>query len=174
MDVLIVIDMQNDFISGALGTAEAEKIVPLVAEKIRSFKGRVLFTQDTHGEDYDRTQEGRLLPVAHCIKNEEGWRLHPEIAVFANKRNTIEKPVFGTLRISSRLKRWAQKETIDSITCIGLCTDVCVISNAAILKAAFPEAELIVDASCCAGVTPQGHITALNAMKPMQIKIVNE
>ncbi len=174
MHVLAVIDMQNDFIDGALGTAEAESIVPKVKDRINSFKGRVLFTQDTHDESYLSSQEGKLLPVVHCIKGTEGWMLHPAIAAYANKRNTMEKPAFGSLELAARLKRWNQKERIESVTMIGLCTDVCVITNAAIVKAAFPDTQIIVDASCCAGVTPEGHQTALQAMKPMQIQIINE
>ena len=149
MKVLVVVDMQNDFIGGALGTKEAVAIVPKVVEKIRNFEGRVLFTRDTHKEDYLDTQEGKKLPVAHCIKGTEGWELHPEIEAL-RKEDALDKPTFGS-------------------TQIGLCTDICVISNAMIAKAFIPEVPVIVDASCCAGVTPQSHKNALEAMKMCQI-----
>lgn len=172
-DILIVVDMQNDFIDGALGTKEAQAIVPLVAEKIKSFKGKVIFTRDTHGEDYLNTQEGRKLPVPHCIKGTDGWQIAPELNKLC-KQPPVDKVTFGSSELAELLKAENEKESIDSITLIGLCTDICVISNAMVLKAFLPETEIIVDASCCAGVTPESHNTALEAMKVCQIRIDNE
>lgn len=165
MKVLVVVDMQNDFIGGALGTKEAVAIVPKVVEKIRNFDGRVLFTRDTHKEDYLDTQEGKKLPVAHCIKGTEGWELHPEIEAL-RKEDALDKPTFGSTQLGCILK---EMDGLESVTFVGLCTDICVISNAMIAKAFIPEVPVIVDASCCAGVTPQSHKNALEAMKMCQI-----
>ena len=171
MDLLLVIDMQNDFIDGALGTAEAVAIVPKVAEKIRSFDGVVLATRDTHGENYLQTQEGRKLPVEHCIRGTDGWEIRPEIRELLTEP-PIDKPVFGSMELAGVLKKLNEKEPVERITLIGLCTDICVISNAMIARAALPEAEIIVDASCCAGVTPDSHRLALEAMKACQVVIL--
>lgn len=174
MKVLVVVDMQNDFIDGALGTKEAVAIVPKVVEKIRNFDGRVLFTRDTHGEDYLDTQEGKKLPVAHCIKGTKGWELHPEIEAL-RREDALDKPAFGSTQLGYILKEIDEKGAscaaggLESVTFVGLCTDICVISNAMIAKAFVPEAPVIVDASCCAGVTPQSHKNALEAMKMCQI-----
>lgn len=169
MQVLIVIDMQKDFIDGALGTQEAQAIVEKVYEKVKGFDGPVFFTLDTHGENYLQTQEGRLLPVPHCIKGSEGWQLHPLLAPFSNAENCVEKPTFGSFALIEKLRPLAP----DAITCVGLCTDICVLSVSTILKAAFPECTLTVDAACCAGVTPQRHETALHALSAIQIQILN-
>nr|WP_308000079.1 isochorismatase family cysteine hydrolase [uncultured Merdimonas sp.] len=176
MKILVVVDMQNDFIDGALGTREAVTIVPKVVEKIKSFEGRILFTRDTHEADYLGTQEGKNLPVEHCIRGTKGWELAPEIEKLRTEE-PIDKPSFGSISLGTLLK--AQDEDlkkqgepgIESITLIGLCTDICVISNAMILKAYLPEVPVIVDADCCAGVTPESHKNALEAMKVCQIKI---
>lgn len=176
MKILVVVDMQNDFIDGALGTREAVAIVPKVVEKIKSFEGRILFTRDTHEADYLGTQEGKNLPVEHCIRGTRGWELAPEIEKLRTEE-PIDKPSFGSISLGALLK--AQDEElkkqgepgIESITLIGLCTDICVISNAMILKAYLPEVPVIVDADCCAGVTPESHKNALEAMKVCQIKI---
>lgn len=174
MKVLAVIDMQNDFIDGALGTAEAQAIVPGVIEKIKGFDGRVLATRDTHGEDYMDTEEGRNLPVVHCVRDTKGWQIHPEIAALLTEQ-PIDKPTFGSLGLGQVLSAYhKQQEPIESITLIGVCTDICVISNALLLKAYMPEVPVTVDASCCAGVTPETHGQALEAMKVCQINIVNE
>lgn len=172
-DILIVVDMQKDFIDGALGTKEAAAIVPKVEQKIRGFSGRVLFTRDTHGENYLETQEGRKLPVPHCIRNTEGWQIHPDLEAL-RKEAAVDKVTFGSEKLVSVLKEADAQEQIRSVTLVGLCTDICVISNALLIKAFLPEAEIIVDASCCAGVTVQSHQTALNAMKACQIQIANE
>ncbi len=170
MDVLVVVDMQNDFIDGSLGTEEAKAIVPKVAEKIKEFKGLVLATRDTHDKDYLTTQEGRKLPVEHCIKGTGGWEIRQEIAELI-KEEPIDKPAFGSRVLAERLLALDGKETVESITLVGLCTDICVISNALLLKAFLPEVPVIVDASCCAGVTKESHIQALESMKMCQIQI---
>ncbi len=172
-NILLVIDMQNDFIDGALGTAEAVKIVDRAAEKIRGFSGRVIFTRDTHGEDYMSTQEGRNLPVPHCIKGSAGWQIRKELEALRTEP-AVDKPTFGSDELGKLLQQADQEEKIESITLIGLCTDICVISNALLVKAFLPETPIIVDASCCAGVTPESHKTALAAMKACQIQVVNE
>lgn len=172
MDILVVVDMQNDFIDGALGTPEAVSIVPKVMVKMMNFDGLVLATRDTHGEDYLDTQEGKNLPVKHCIKGTHGWEIKDEIAQLMASQ-PIDKPTFGSEALGNILKELNNNmEPIDSITLIGLCTDICVISNAMLLKAFLPEVSIKVDASCCAGVTPERHETALEAMKACQIEIV--
>ena len=171
MKVLVVIDMQNDFIDGALGTPEACAIVPAVVDKIRNFDGLVLATRDTHGADYLNTQEGRNLPVEHCIKGTKGWELNPEISALI-KEAPIDKPTFGSCELGMRLKELAQHENIENITLIGVCTDICVISNAMIIKAFLPEVPVTVVKECCAGVTPESHLRALEAMRSCQIEIV--
>lgn len=168
--ILIVVDMQRDFIDGALGTPEAVAIVPYVKHLIENFDGKVLFTRDTHFADYLDTQEGKNLPVKHCIKDTVGWQIHPELDIL-RKTDAIDKLTFGSSELPNIL---AQEEKIDSITFVGLCTDICVISNVMVTKAFFPEVPLIVDAKGCAGVTPQSHQNALEAMKLCQITVVNE
>ena len=172
-DILIVVDMQNDFIDGALGTAEAAAIVPAVEEKVRSFQGRVIFTRDTHMENYLETQEGRNLPVPHCIAGSPGWEICPQLRPFC-KEPPIDKPGFGSRALGELLLEADREEAIGSVTLAGLCTDICVISNAMIVKAFLPEVPVTVDAACCAGVTPESHRTALAAMKMCQIRIENE
>ena len=170
MKILVVVDMQNDFIDGALGTPEAVAIVPYVKEVIKNFEGKVLFTRDTHFDNYMDTQEGKNLPVKHCIQGTSGWEIHPELEAL-RELEAIDKVTFGSAQLPQVL---AQEETIDSITFIGLCTDICVISNAMVTKAFFPEIPIIVDAKACAGVTPESHKNALSAMKICQITVVNE
>ena len=172
-DILIVVDMQNDFIDGALGTAEAVAIVPKVAEKVKGFKGTVTLTRDTHGENYMQTQEGRNLPVPHCIKGSHGWEVCPALEPLRTGL-TIDKPTFGSAELGKQLLELDAKEPVGSITLVGLCTDTCVISNAMIAKAFLPEVPVTVDAACCAGVTPESHRNALNAMKMCQVMIENE
>ncbi len=172
-DILMVIDMQNDFIDGALGTPEAVKIVPYVEEKIKSFNGKVFFTRDTHFENYMETQEGKNLPVPHCIKGTDGWQIRTELDSL-RKTEPIDKVTFGSQDLPKLLLKENSADPISSITFVGLCTDICVISNALLTKAFLPEVEIIVDAKCTAGVTPKSHQNALDAMKMCQIKIVNE
>lgn len=174
MKILVAVDMQNDFIDGALGTKEAVEIVPRVAEKIRQFDGRVLATRDTHEANYLETQEGKKLPVEHCIRGTSGWEIKPEIQKLI-KEQPIDKATFGSTGLAQVLKAYHEyEEPIESITLIGLCTDICVVSNAMVLKAFLPEVPILIDASCCAGVTPQSHRQALEAMKVCQIEIINE
>ncbi len=171
MKILVVIDMQNDFVDGALGTKEAVGIVPAVLHKIEDFPGPVLYTRDTHGEDYLQTLEGKNLPVIHCVKGTKGWQLVDEIRMLASEDAIIDKPTFGSMKLPEAIDKCSDGEEIESITLIGLCTDICVISNAMILKAAFPDVPIIIDADCCAGVTPASHRTALDAMSACQIEI---
>ena len=170
-DILIVVDMQNDFIDGSLGTKEAVAIVPKVREKIQQFNGTVLFTRDTHGPNYLQTQEGRKLPVEHCIKGTDGWQISLELDAL-RKTEPIDKVTFGSAELGFKLAEMNAEEPIGCITLIGLCTDICVISNAMIVKAFLPEVPVRVDAACCAGVTPESHENALAAMKCCQIEIV--
>lgn len=170
MKYLIVVDMQTDFIDGALGTPEAVAILPHVKEKIENFDGKVLFTRDTHAPDYLTTQEGRNLPVEHCIKGTDGWQIHPTLEPL-RKTEAIDKPTFGSTALMELLKN---EKDVESLEFIGLCTDICVISNAMLAKANFLEVPVTVDAKCCAGVTPESHKNALEAMKMCQIKIINE
>ena len=167
MKYLIVVDMQVDFITGSLGSELATAIVPNVIEKVKNFDGKVIFTRDTHFDNYMQTQEGKKLPVSHCIKDTDGWQICDELKPYAE--TVIDKVTFGSINLPEILRD--SKESIDEIVLCGLCTDICVISNAMILKSAFPEVKLTVDASCCAGVTVDSHITALNAMRAVQIEI---
>lgn len=170
MKVLCVIDMQNDFIDGALGTKEAVAIVPAVKEKINlclKDGQRVIFTRDTHGEDYLNTAEGKKLPVPHCIKDTDGWQISSALAT--DGCEIIDKPTFGSFEL---VKAVSATEELESIELIGLCTDICVISNAMMLKAAFYETPVTVDSNCTAGVTPQSHFNALESMKMCQIDII--
>ena len=170
-NILLVIDMQNDFIDGALGTPEAVAIVPKVREKIRNFDGTVLFTRDTHGENYMETQEGKNLPVPHCIRGTEGWQIRPELEEL-RVTEPIDKGTFGSDELGKILRDLNDEDPIGTITVIGLCTDICVISNALLAKAFLPEVPIEVDASCCAGVTLESHENALKAMASCQIRIV--
>ena len=170
-NILLVIDMQNDFIDGALGTKEAVAIVPAVKTKIENFDGKVLFTRDTHETCYMETQEGKNLPVPHCIRGTDGWQIRPELDALRTTE-AIDKPTFGSKELGTILTEMNEKDEIGSITLIGLCTDICVISNAMLVKAFLPEVPIIVDSACCAGVTPESHENALKAMQVCQIKVV--
>ena len=172
---LIVIDMQNDFISGSLGTPEAQNIVPAAAEHIQQRRGEgatVLATLDTHGEDYLSTAEGRKLPVVHCVRGTWGWELAEPVAAALEGCELVEKPGFGSLCLPERIRELAGDGAELSIELMGLCTDICVVSNALILKASFPEADISVRRDCCAGVTPELHEAALKTMASCQIDIV--
>jgi len=171
--LLVVVDMQNDFIDGALGTKEAVAIVPNVKAKIEGFEGTVLFTRDTHGHEYMSTQEGQNLPVPHCIKGTEGWEIRAELEAL-RKTEAIDKVTFGSSELPNKLLAMNEVEPIESITFVGLCTDICVISNVMVTKAFLPEVPVIVDAACCAGVSPETHKNALEAMKVCQVKVENE
>ena len=167
---LVVVDMQNDFVDGALGTSEAQEMLPRLIKKLQNLDSNteIFFTQDTHGENYLETQEGKNLPVVHCTKKTHGWEIVPELQEFTKKaKAVIEKKSFGSTRLPTLLKPYEEVEFV------GLCTDICVISNALLLKAFYPEQKISVDASCCAGVTPESHKNALDAMKMCQCEIKN-
>ena len=170
--VLVVVDMQNDFIDGALGTKEAVAIVDNVRKKIEGFQGTVLFTRDTHFENYMDTQEGHNLPVPHCIKGTKGWEIREELDVLRTT-DAIDKLTFGSAELPEILQKLHEENPMESITFVGLCTDICVISNVMVTKAFLPEVPIIVDAACCAGVTPESHKNALEAMKMCQVKVEN-
>lgn len=169
--ILIVIDMQNDFIDGSLGTPEARAIVPAVIRKIRSYPAEDVFaTRDTHPMNYLETQEGRNLPVEHCIEGTEGWRIRKEIAELIPEKHFFDKPTFGSVKLAETMKHLDAGEPLE-IELVGLCTDICVVSNALLLKAVLPEAKISVDSSCCAGVTVQKHEAALETMRSCQIDV---
>lgn len=170
-NVLLVIDMQNDFIDGALGTKEALAIVDKVKSKIENFDGEVIFTRDTHEKSYMQTLEGKNLPVEHCIRGSKGWEIRAELDSL-RKTPAIDKPTFGSTALADMLVQMHSREGIGEITLVGLCTDICVISNALLIKASLPEINIKVDSSCCAGVTPESHENALSAMKMCQIGVL--
>ena len=169
--ILVVVDMQKDFVNGALGTKEAVAIVPAVVDKIREYeKENIFVTRDTHQKDYLTTQEGRKLPVEHCIEGTPGWELDPTVAEAVQGAAIVNKPTFGSTELMNIIWEISEKDEI-SIELIGLCTDICVVSDALLLKAAVPEVEISVDASCCAGVTPEKHEAALETMRSCQIQV---
>lgn len=172
---LVVVDMQKDFVDGTLGSAEAVSIVPCAVDKIKSFDGEIIVTFDTHEKNYLDTREGKYLPIEHCIKGSEGWELDKSIekALDGKKYTAVEKPTFGSVELPGIIAEKAGGEDF-TVELIGLCTDICVVSNALLIKAAFPEADISVDARCCAGVTPAAHEDALNTMKSCQIIIEGE
>jgi len=170
---LIAVDLQKDFIDGALGSAEAQAIVEAAAAEIAARKAEgweVIATLDTHGGDYMQTQEGEKLPVPHCIRGTEGWALNPAVEAALGDALRVEKPTFGSVRLPEIVREKAGGAP-ERIELIGLCTDICVVSNALLLKAAFPEARLSVKAACCAGVTPAKHEAALETMRSCQITV---
>ena len=172
--LLVVIDMQNDFIDGSLGTAEARAIVGNVTEKIRSYDPKDVYaTRDTHEPDYLQTQEGKYLPVEHCIRGSKGWEIRDEIAALLDPDRIYDKPTFGSTALAEDLRKLSEEEEIE-IELAGLCTDICVASNALLLKAFMPEVKISVDASCCAGVTPEKHLAALETLRSCQIQIISE
>ena len=170
--ILLVIDMQNDFIDGPLGTLEAEAIVDKVVRVIYKYPIEdIIITRDTHGKDYLETQEGRFLPVPHCIKGTLGWNIHPRITAALNGATIIGKSTFASRRLAEKLAAMARTEELE-ITMVGLCTDICVVSNALLIKADLPETPIRVISSCCAGVTPESHKAALKTMHMCQIEIL--
>ena len=174
--LLIVVDMQNDFIDGALGTPEAQAIVENVDKKIRAYDETgdiVIFTADTHTDGYMDTQEGHNLPVVHCIKDTEGWQIRSELEAL-RQTEAIDKLTFGSSELPEVLAKLNEENPIEEITFVGLCTDICVISNVMVTKAFFPEIPVVVDAACCAGVSPETHKNALEAMKVCQVKVEND
>ena len=170
---LIIVDMQKDFVDGALGSPEAQAIVGNVVNKIDKFDGDIIATYDTHPENYMETQEGKNLPVPHCIKGTDGWKLDSRVQSALDKREykTIEKPTFGSTELVEYIKANYNPQEIE-IELIGLCTDICVVSNALLMKASFLETKVSVDASCCAGVTPDSHNAALTTMKMCQVNVI--
>lgn len=170
--ILVVVDMQNDFIDGAIGTPEAVAIVENVKARIREYdKADVFLTMDTHFPEYLQTQEGRNLPVEHCIRGTDGWKIRSDIAELLTDARVYEKPTFGSVALAKDIAEIAAKEEIE-IELLGLCTDICVVSNALLLKANMPEVKITVDHTCCAGVTPESHEAALMTMQMCQIGIV--
>lgn len=169
---LIVVDMQKDFVDGALGTPEAVAIVPAVCEKIRSFDGEIIVTYDTHPDNYLDTAEGKKLPVTHCVEGTDGWQLDANVAAALAEREwmAVKKPTFGSTDLPFLIHSIAGEEDFD-ITLIGLCTDICVVSNALLLKAHFPEVSIVVEGALCAGVTPDTHAAALQTMTMCQIDV---
>lgn len=170
--ILVVVDMQKDFVDGALGSKEAAAIVPNVVNKIKDFEGDIFVTYDTHFENYMDTNEGKNLPVPHCIKGTDGWELNEEVAkALANRKYTpVEKITFGSVDLPGLVGKAAGDEAF-TVELVGLCTDICVVSNALLLKANFPEMNILVDAACCAGVTVESHEAALTTMKMCQIEV---
>lgn len=166
---LIVVDMQKDFVTGALGTPEAQAILPYLKSVIDSFDGEIIYTRDTHTEDYLKTREGRHLPVKHCVRGSDGWQILPEVYLEGCK--IFDKPTFGSVELVDYLVSENEREEIESVILIGVCTDICVVSNAMLIKARFPEIEVVVDSRACAGVTPESHNAALTTMKMCQITV---
>lgn len=177
-ELLVIVDFQKDFVNGSLGTKEAVAIVPNVVEKVRNWDGDILQTYDTHGYDYLNTNEGKHLPVIHCIENTDGHNYNSQVmSAIKEKSDEKDKQIFTVFKTtfgSTALPEIIRDRNYDRIEIIGLCTDICVVSNALILKANYPETEIVVDASCCAGVTPETHKAALTTMKMCQIEIVGE
>jgi len=169
--ILVVVDMQKDFIDGALGTVEAQKIVKPVIEKMKCYdRPDIYVTRDTHSENYLETAEGKKLPVVHCVRGTKGWQLHPEVEALTGPSHILDKPTFGSLELMELLRQENEKEPLE-IELVGLCTDICVVSNAMLFKAAMPEISIRVDPLCCAGVTPESHQAALLTMEMCQIEI---
>lgn len=177
MKILVAIDLQNDFTNGVLGNPQTDAAADKAAERISRYRAEnpnvpVIFTLDTHTEDYLDTQEGKNLPVVHCVRGTEGWQLDPRVAAVKDENDVvIEKPAFGSTELPAKIKELAADVSIEQIEFIGVCTDICVISNAMIAKAAFPEVQVVINSECCAGVTPESHENALNAMAMCQMKI---
>lgn len=173
---LIIIDVQNDFITGSLGTEEARRMLPRLIDKARHFSGEILMTQDTHSENYLSTQEGRMLPVPHCLTGTEGWGFPQELEKLRKEKvvKVYQKPCFGSTDLVSDLKDVYEGNLLDSVELVGICTDICVVSNALMIKSVLPELPVFVDASCCAGVTPEKHTAALEVMQSCQIIIKGE
>ncbi len=171
--LLIVVDMQKDFVDGALGSAEAVAIVDNVVSKIEKFDGDIIVTYDTHAENYMETQEGKNLPVPHCIKGTDGWKLDKKVQSALDKKDykAIEKPTFGSTELVGYISQNYNPNELE-IELIGLCTDICVVSNALLMKANFLETKVSVDASCCAGVTVDSHNAALTTMKMCQVNVI--
>jgi len=177
MKILVVVDVQNDFVTGTLGKPTSQAVVPRIVQRVEEglqSGETVIFTRDTHGENYGATREEQAQPIVHCVEGTEGWEIVEELKGFAAKCLVVDKPTFGSVRLAEILQDLNRQDQVESVTLIGLVTDVCVFANAILARTVLTEAEVYVDASCCAGVTPERHKTALNAMKCCQIKIENE
>lgn len=171
--ILVVVDMQNDFVTGALGSKEAQAIVGDVVDKIKNFDGEVVYTRDTHQDNYMETQEGKNLPVVHCIENTEGWDLIPELKPLAEGKKIFNKPTFGSEELAQFIRAEADKRNGDlQVELIGVCTDICVVSNALLIKAFSREIPVAVDSKCCAGVSVESHNAALTTMKSCQVSVL--
>lgn len=173
--ILIVVDMQNDFISGALGTPEARAIVDGAVQLVGNWDGEVLYTLDTHNANYTETQEGQRLPIPHCIKGTNGWHVPEALQAALDKHDAIayEKGAFGSPQLALDLAARNERAPIADITLIGVCTDICVVSNALLIKAFLPEVPIAVDANLCAGVTPAAHEAALTTLASCQVEVLN-
>ncbi len=173
MRYLIVVDVQKDFVDGALGTKEAVEMLPNLVKKVKNYEGEVWFTKDTHPDNYLQTQEGRILPVQHCVKGTDGWKLAKELEKVCDMKKAViyEKPTFGSTQMAEDLKKLYDKGEVESVELVGICTDICVVSNALLLKAFMPELPIYVDAKCCAGVTIKKHEAALEVMESCQILV---
>ncbi len=176
MNVLVIVDVQKDFITGALGTKEAEAIIEPLIKKIYSFDGIILLTKDTHDKNYLSTQEGKKLPVEHCIKGTPGWEIDSRVMEAVKEKRLdykiFEKDTFGSMSLGEYIVKLYNEGKVEQIEFVGICTDICVISNALLVKTMLPEVPIRVDAACCAGVTPETHEAALIAMKSCQIEII--
>ena len=172
--ILIVVDMQKDFVDGALGSKEAVAIVDNVVNKIEGFDGDIIVTYDTHPQNYMETQEGKNLPVPHCIKGTDGWKLDAKVQAALDKKTykAIEKPTFGSIELQNILYDINENHRVEEITLMGIDTSICVLSNAILCKATLPEVPVNVIAECCSSVTPESHKTALEVMKLCQINII--
>ena len=172
-NILVVVDIQNDFVDGALGSKEAVAIIDNACRKIKDFKGDIYVTLDTHNENYMDTAEGRKLPVPHCVKGTDGWKLNPDIEKALEGKNAviIEKPTFGSQKLAELIAKKYKNEKL-SVELIGICTDICVISNALTIRAHNTECDITVDSSCCAGVSPEAHNAALTVMKSCLINVI--
>ena len=169
--ILVVVDMQKDFVTGALGSSDAQAIVGNVVEKVKSFDGEVVFTRDTHHDNYMETQEGRNLPVVHCIENTDGWEIIPELKALSEGKRVFNKPTFGSTELAQFIKEKAEEDKELEVELIGVCTDICVVSNALLIKAFSLELPVAVDSKCCAGVTPDSHNAALATMRSCQVRV---
>lgn len=176
--ILVIVDMQNDFISGSLGTDEAVRIVPKVLDKIHSYDiNDIYVTMDTHQSNYLDTNEGKHLPVVHCVEGTWGWELQEDLKTILAGAVVVHKPTFGSTKlVELLLEEYRSAASLNEAFCVelvGLCTDICVVSNALLLKASMPEISISIDSSCCAGVTPESHEAALTTMKMCQIEVLS-
>lgn len=170
-DILIVVDMQNDFVSGSLGSKEAKEIVKPICEFLDDYEGEVFFTRDTHESDYLSTEEGKHLPIVHCINGTKGHEIVSELLPYVNEENVIDKPTFGSITLAKMIEKLAETVVIDSITLIGVCTDICVISNALLLKAYFPNTPIKVVEHLCAGSSEKAHEASIAVLKSCQVMV---